>query len=516
MPKIVIDPMTRIEGHMKVETLVDGGEVKEASVGGTLFRGFEIFLRGRHPVDAQRLTQRVCGVCPTAHAMASACNLDNALGLVAKVPHNGRRIRNLIVGANYIQSHVLHFYALCALDFVDVTAAADYAGSDPDLQSVRRFIDRGQLAPFFPRYEGDYRLSKAQNVELLKHYVEALRMRALAHETLAIYGGKAPHNVGIVPGGVTQGPTTDNMTAFLWKLNAIRDFINNIYVPDVLAVAGAYPDYAGIGDGPGNYLAWGVFDRDAHADYKQRQRLFPNGVVLDGKLQPAEPEKVAEDVASSWFTDDCKAPPWSGKTEPAADKPGAYSWLKSPRYNGAACEVGPGARAMVAYLSRTEPIKSTLDSALGELKAEPSVINSVLGRHLTRALETKVVADEMARCVLQLKPGQPHCAPYEIPESSTGMGLVDAPRGALGHWIEIKDHKIERYQLVVPTTWNGSPKDGNGVPGPIEQALLGTKVKDAENPFEIVRIIRSFDPCLACAVHVLNAHRSEIGVWQVV
>jgi len=516
MQKIVIDPLTRIEGHMKVEAVVDGGEVKDASVGGTLFRGFEIFLCGRHPVDAQRLTQRVCGVCPTAHAMASALNLDAALGIVARVPHNGRRIRNLIVGSNYLQSHILHFYALCALDYVDVTAAADYAGSDPALKSVRRFIERGQLAPFFPRYEGDYRLSKEQNVELLAHYVEALKMRALAHELTAVYGGKAPHNVGIVPGGVTEGPTTDNMTRFLWKLNVLRDFIVNTWVPDILTVAKAYGDYAAIGRGPGNYLSWGVFDQDAHADYKQRQRLFPNGVIVDGKLAKADPAKVAEDVASSWFTDECKAPPAQGKTEMAATKPGAYSWVKSPRYNDAACEVGPGARAMIAYQSNAEPVKSTLDAALGELKAGPEVINSVLGRHLTRALEAKVLADEMAKCVLQLNPREPHCAPYKVPETSTGMGLVGAPRGALGHWIDIKDHKISRYQLVVPTTWNASPKDGNGLHGPIEQALLGTRVKDADNPFELVRTVRSFDPCLACAVHVLNGKRRELGVYQVV
>ena len=306
------------------------------------------------------------------------------------------------------------------------------------------------------------------------------------------------------------------MTQFLWKLNRVRDFIANAYIPDVLTAAGAYLDYAGIGDGPGNYLAWGVFDLDSHADYKQRQRLYPNGAFVNGKLDTADGGRVTEDVTSSWFTEDCAAAPSAGKTEMDVDKAGAYSWLKSPRYADAACEVGPGARAAVAYHRGAAPIKGVLDDALAQLKAGPEVINSVLGRHLTRALEAKVIADEMAKWVTTLKPGEPVCAPYEIPESSTGMGLVDGPRGALGHWIEIKDHKIERYQLVVPTTWNGSPTDGNGVPGPIEQALMGTKVKDAENPFELVRIVRSFDPCLACAVHVLSAKRNEVGVYQVV
>ena len=516
MAQIVIDPLTRIEGHMKVEAVVDSGEVKEATVSGTLFRGFEIFLRGRDPLDAQRLTQRVCGVCPTAHATASAFNLDSALNLVAAVPHNGRIIRNLILGANFMQSHILHFYALCALDFVDVTAAADYAGDDADLQSVRRFIDRGELAPFFPRCEGDYRLSKEDNVRLLKHYIEALRIRALCHELLSIYGGKAPHSIGIVPGGVTQGPATDNMTAFLWKLNTIRDFIKNSYLPDILTVARAYPDYGAIGAGPGDYVSWGGFDMDSHADYSQRIRFYPAGAFVDGELTDIDADQVREDVASSWFTEDCAGPPGQGKTEMAPDKPGAYSWIKSPRYCGAACEVGPAARACVAYHRKAAPMRAALDAALGELGVGPEALNSVLGRHLARALETRILADEMVKWVTSLKPGEPHCAPYTTPETGSGMGLVEAPRGALGHWIEIKDGKIERYQLVVPTTWNGSPKDSNGVPGPIEQALIGTQVKDEENPFELGRIVRSFDPCLACSVHVLTARRDEVGAFRLV
>jgi hydrogenase large subunit len=501
---------------MKVETVVDGGQVKEAAVSGTLFRGFEIFLRGRHPVDAQRLTQRVCGVCPTVHSTAAAFNLDQAFNLVAAVPHNGRITRNLILGSNYLQSHILHFYALCALDFVDVAAAADYAGDDPDLLSVRRFIDRGQLAPFFPRYEGDYRLSKEENVRLLKHYVQALRTRALCHEMLAIYGGKMPHNVGIVPGGVTQPPTTDNITRFLWKVNTVREFVENAYVPDVLTVARAYPDYAGIGAGPGNFLVWGVFDQDSHADYRQRQRFFPSGAWIGGSLQDINPDLVTEDVARSWYTDDCAGKPSQAKTAVAPDKAGAYSWLKSPRYAGVACEVGPAARAWIAYRRGVNPYKAALDGALGELKASPEALNSVLGRHLSRAVEAKLLCAEMARWVGTLRPDEPCCAGYQVPQSAVGMGLVDGPRGALGHWIEIKDYKIERYQLVVPTTWNAGPRDGRGAPGPIEQALIGAKVKDAENPFEIVRIIRSFDPCLACSVHVLTARRNEVGVFEVV
>jgi len=515
MQKIVIDPMSRIEGHLKVETLVDGDEVKEASVGGTLFRGFEIFLKGRHPWDAQRLTERVCGVCPAVHGTAAAQNLDRALGVTDAVPHNARLIRNLILGANYLQSHILHFYALAALDFVDVTAAADYAGTDPDLKALKAFIARGALAPFVPRYEGDYRLSKEQNLELTLHYLKALRMRALAHEALALFGGKMPHDVGMVPGGVICGPTTDKIMALVSKLQALREFAENVYLPDILAVAGAYPDYAGIGKGVDNYLAWGAFDEDLHPDLTRRQRYFPNGVLLDGRLDKADPEKVSEQVRHSWYQEECAGPPASAETLPAPGKEGAYSWIKSPRYDGKPCEVGPLARTLVAYRLGNAGCRDEVDGLLSALRAGPEALESVLGRHASRAIEVKRLTRAMTEWALALKPGEPFCVKTEVPEKATGYGCVDGPRGALGHWIEIQDRKISRYQLVVPTTWNASPKDADGVPGPMEQALLGTKVKDPENPFELTRIVRSFDPCLACSVHVLDAHRNLKGIVRI-
>lgn len=509
MPKVVIDPMSRIEGHLKVETIVEDGVVKEAAVAGTLFRGFEIFLKGRHPWDAQRLTQRVCGVCPTGHATAASRNLDRALGLTDAIPENGRIIRNLILGANYIQSHVLHFYALAALDFVDVTAVAEHTGSNPDLQAVKKFLERGALAPFVPRYEGDYRLSKEQNIELTGHYVEALRIRALAHEALAIFGGKMPHNVGVVPGGATCPPSTDKIMALVGKLGIIAEFAENVYLPDILAVAGAYPDYAEIGKGVEDYLAWGAFDLE---DDKQ---LFPAGAVIGGELQAADPDKVLEHVRHSWYAEECAAKPADADTIPAPDKDGAYSWLKSPRYDNTVVEVGPLARAMVAYHTGDNVYKPEIEACLSALNATPEALQSVLGRHAARALEVKILARTMVQWALSLKPGEPICAEAPIPETATGHGVVDAPRGALGHWIEIEDKKIARYQLVVPTTWNASPKDADGNPGPMEQALIGTKVKNPENPFELARIVRSYDPCLACSVHALDVHKNLKGAIRI-
>jgi len=515
MKKVVIDPMSRIEGHLKVETMVEDGVVKEADVSGTLFRGFEIFLRGRDPWDANRLTQRACGVCPAAHASASSQCLDAALGVTTQVPENGRLMRNIMLGANYLQSHILHFYTLAALDFVDVTAVADYEGNDPDLQSVKNFIARGILGPFVPRYEGDYRLSKEENVACTKHYVQALRMRACAHEIMAVFGGKMPHSVGIVPGGVTNGPTSDKIMAVASKAREIGEFVENVYLPDIIAVAKAYPDYFGIGKGVEDYLAWGVFDEDLNEDLTQRKRSFPNGAILGGKLGPADPAMVYEHVAHSWFTDDCAGAPTESNTKPAPEKAGAYSWIKSPRYNNTAVEVGPLARTMVGYLAGNAGCKQEVDAVLAAVSGTPDALKSVLGRHAARAIECKRICAMMAEWALALKPGEPFCVEAKVPETGNGYGCVDAPRGALGHWIQIEDKKISRYQLVVSTTWNTSPKDKNDVPGAMEQALLGTTVKDAENPFELARIVRSYDPCLACSVHVLDTHRNLKGIVRI-
>lgn len=519
MTHIVIDPMTRIEGHLKIEAVVENGEVKEAYSSGTLFRGLEMILRGRDPRDAQLITQRICGVCPIAHAMASTLCLDDAFGIATQIPDNGRIIRNLILGANLIQSHVLHFYHLAALDYVDVAQVVSYTGNDPVLRSVQDFIGRGQLGPFLPRYEGDYRLSPEANQAATAHYVEALHARRKAHEMLAIFGGKMPHQVGIVPGGVTQGPTVDRITAFLWRLHELRQFIDNIYIPDILLVAKAYGDYTEIGKGCGAFLSYGAFDQKAHAfvSGKEGRWLWAGTCGTDLVPHPLDPSLIREDVAHSWYADETSGKhPSESETKPQPNKPGGYSWLKSPRYAGQVYEVGPLARMLVNYAWGNPMVVQAVDGLLAALGAPTDALISTLGRHAARALECKLVADAMAEWVLQLDPDAPAYLPYKLPQEATGMGLTEAPRGAVGHWIRIEDGVIANYQAVVPTTWNCSPRDDQDQPGPVEQAIIGTRIRNAENPFEIVRIVRSFDPCLACSVHLITPRRRTVGMIHVI
>jgi hydrogenase large subunit len=517
MGRIVIDPLNRVEGHLKIEAVVENGVVKEARSAGTLWRGFEKILKGRNPLDAQRITQRMCGVCPIAHTYASTLNLDSAFGIADKIPDNGRIIRNLIFGSNFLQSHFLHFYALAALDFVDVTAVADYTGTDPKLAMVRKFIDRGSLAPFFPRYEGDYRLKKEENLAAVKHYAESLDVRRDCHEMLALWGGNMPQSVAIVPGGVTENVTVDKIADFRWRLEKIRRFVEDVYIPDVLLVASRYTDYFHIGRGVGEYMSYGAFDLDTNPDLLKRKRLFPNGRVniKDLKLKELDPSKITEDVKHSWYKSGSHLHPSQGDTEPNREKSGAYSWIKSPRYDGEVTEVGPLGRQLVSYLHGYEPTVKLVNDTLKHFKATPDVLASTLGRHAARALEAKMIGDEMAKWVLELKPGEPVHTPFEIPRESTGMGIIEAPRGGVGHWVSIKDYKIDNYQAIVPTTWNGGPRDDKGQPGPFEQALEGTKVRDEKNPFELVRIVRSFDPCLACAIHVVTPKGNTLAKYVV-
>ena len=491
--KIKIDPITRIEGHLAIEAVIDDGVVKEAKSAGTLFRGFEIILQGRDPRDANRLTQRICGVCPTAHATASALCLDDAFGLTDKIPDNAKLIRALVFGSNFLQSHILHFYHLAALDYVDAAGAV------------------GDTAPFVPRYEGDYRVSGEANAELVNHYLKALDIRRKCQEMLAIFGGKMPHNVGIVPGGVTEKPTEDKITNFLWRLKEIKEFVENVYIPDVIAVAKIYDDYFGIGKGCGRLLAYGGFDLPTG-------KLFKAGVISpDLQLEPFAKENITEDLKHSWYADAASGKnPAQGETQPDIKKKEAYSFLKSPRYKGQVCEVGPLARMVSNYVQGDAITKELVDSVLGEFSAGVDALYSVLGRHAARALEAKLVANAMVDWLIRLKPDEPTIVESEIPEKSEGAGLAEAPRGAVGHWITIKDKKIERYQVIAPTAWNASPKDDKDQPGAVEQAIIGTKVKDKDNPFELVRIVRAFDPCLACSVHLLDARGSELGVFRVV
>jgi hydrogenase large subunit len=519
MVKIVIDPVTRIEGHLKVECTVENGVVKDARTTGNLFRGIEIILRGRDPRDAQVITQRICGVCPQSHGIAATLSLDSAFGIADKIPDNGRIIRNLIQGAHIAQDHILHFYHLTALDYVNVADVAKYEGNDSQLNSVKDFIARGALGPFLPRYEGDYRLPPEVNQQAVAHYVKALEIRRIGHEAVSIFSGKIPHSVGVVPGGVTSTPTADNIMAYIWKIKILQDFIDNVYIPDVLAVAGAYPDYAEIGVGCKNLLSYGSFDLEGGSpDYTRRARLFKQGTVgADLKPGDLDTGKITEYVKHSWYEDaTTNRHPSKGDTKPQYGKPGAYSWTKSPRYDGQVYEVGPLARVAVSYAKGDKQAQKLVNGSLKKLNAPPAALFSVLGRHLARALSAKIITDALEGWALQLKPGEPAYVEYEMPEEASGMGLTDAARGALGHWIEIKDKKIANYQCVVPTTWNVGPMDDKGQPGPIEQALIGTRVKDEQNPFEIVRIIRSFDPCLACSIHMVTPKGRDMGEFRVV
>jgi hydrogenase large subunit len=453
---ITLDPITRIEGHLKVELEIEEGKVVDARSSGTLFRGFEIILKGRDPRDAQHLTQRVCGICSASHGNAASLTLESAFRV--RPPSNARIIRNLIVGANFLQSHILHFYLLTALDY--------FAGPESP--------------PFTPVFKVDWRFSEQVNKEYLDHYLEAMEVRRKIHEMIAIFAGKMPHHVSFVPGGVTEKPTVDKITSFLWRLREIIGFIENIYLPDVLRIADVYKEYSRIGRGYGNLLAFGGFPLDDQG----KEKLFKRGRFIDGKIENIDPEKITEDVRFSWYdTKFSGKNPRDSDTFPAPGKSGAYSWLKSPRYEGKPYELGPLARMWVN----------------GDYRKGISVMD----RHIARALEAKKIARAMEEWVLQLKPGREVYNPCKVPKNSEGVGLTEAARGSLGHWIKISNSKIERYQIVTPSNWNCSPRDDRGEPGPLEKSLIGVPVADAENPVEIMRIIRSYDPCLACSVHLI-------------
>jgi Ni,Fe-hydrogenase I large subunit len=324
--------------------------------------------------------------------------------------------------------------------------------------------------------------------------------------------------MGVMPGGVTSTPTVDNMTSFLWRLRELQEFIDNVYLPDVIAVAQVYSDYFGIGHGCGNLLAYGSYELDGkEADLTKRKRFFRPGTTSTSlEFSEFDPTKITEEVRHSWYADSISGRhPSQGDVVVAEQKKGAYSWLKSPRYGKTVFEVGPLARIMVNYAGGNPAVKGLVDSTLSQGNLKPKDMFSVMGRNLARALETKLVADAMVDWILQLKPGELAYTSYKLPEESAGMGLVGAARGALGHWIEIKEGRIANYQVITPSTWNISPRDDRDQPGPLEQAMTGTKIKDEANPFEIVRIVRAFDPCLACSIHLISPKGHDLGKFRV-
>ncbi|MFC2053281.1 nickel-dependent hydrogenase large subunit [Chloroflexota bacterium] len=512
MTTIRIDPVTRIEGHLDIEVsveTVDGfQQVIDARSSATMFRGFEIMLKDRDPRDATIFTQRICGVCPISHAMASTLNLESAFGVVP--PTNGRILRNLVLGANFIMSHILHFYHLAALDYINTEE-----------------VDLVDMSPWKPRYVTPDMVIGDTAATLVGNYVQALEMRRKAHQMGAIFGAKLPCTSTFVPGGCTEVVTSDKVSAFSTLLSEIRGFIDDFYVPDVLAVAAAFSDseydYFSIGVGCGNLLAYGVFDLDDN----QTSKLLARGRYTDGGMEYVDPDEITECVKfSRYAADNGDLNPSVGITEPDIDKQEAYSWVKSPRYNGKVHEVGPLARIFVSYLAGEPTVTSLVEDVLTHFGAAPDALFSVLGRHAARALECKFVADSMDGWLDELVPGGPVYEYRSIPEYAKGMGLTEAPRGALGHWIEINNSKISRYQVITPTAWNASPRDHYWNPdpghpdyyahmGPIEQALIGTPVIDTDQPIELLRVVHSFDPCIACAVHLITPEGKSLGKFRV-
>jgi len=475
--RLTIDPVTRIEGHLKVEATADyvGGrqEVVEARATGTLFRGFESVLQGRDPFDAPDITARICGVCPTPHNQAAVAALDAAMGLQA--PDNARLLRNLVLAADFLHSHILHFYQLAALDFM----------TPPP------------MAPWQPAWSSDIRVDTATSQALVNHYVAALDARRKAHEMGAVFGGRLPHTAAYIGGGFTGAPAVERIQQYRSYAREILAFVRDVYAADVEVVARTYSDYFRVGAGPCNLLAFGVFEEDAHGTH----HLLRRGRVDAGSssVQPVDIRVITEDVASSWYSNPSGLNPASGLTTASYPKTDAYSWLKSPRYSGKVYEVGALARMTV--------------------NGDYSGGVSVMDRHQARAAEALKIAGALEGWLNQLEPSAPVFADGRMPASAAGVGLTEAPRGALGHWLGVSGGAIARYQVVTPTCWNASPRDAGAVPGALEQALVGTPVSDTAQPIEVLRVIHSFDPCLSCAVHVMRPGRTAAvsastgGAW---
>jgi len=472
-PVIALDPVTRLEGHLKIEVTVDyvNGrlQVVDAKAAGTLFRGFENILINRQPQDAPYITQRICGVCPVSHGMASVMALESIPRTA--VPTNARLMRNIVLGSNFVQSHILHFYHLALLDFVDGPA----------------------MAPWQPTGTSDRRIApgSAQAQVFIDHYLAALDMRRAAHEMGAVFGGRMPHPSSIVPGGFTEVPTAAQISRVQSYANQLLGFTDNTYLPDVQALAGIYSDYYTIGRGTGNLIAYGVFDQDATGS----TRLLKRGRVAGGSatVQAVDVNAITENVKYGWYADSTSGKnPAAGSTVAQYPKAGAYSWLKAPRYSNVAYEAGPLARMWVN----------------GDYRRGISVMD----RHLARAQEARKVLLALQSWTSQVRVGQPVYTRYASNVNGSGFGLTEAPRGALGHWVQTTSGKLIRYQIITPTCWNASPKDSAGTRGPLEQALIGTPIHDMDDPVEVVRVSHSYDPCLSCAVHVMRP-REEARIY---
>jgi hydrogenase large subunit len=563
--RVVVDPITRIEGHLRIEAQMNGDRIAEAYSSGTMVRGIEIILRGRDPRDAWAFAQRICGVCTLVHGIASVRAVEDALDY--EIPKNAQLIRNLMIGAQYVHDHVMHFYHLHALDWVDVVSAlsadpkatselaqsiSSYSKSSPgyfaDTQKkVKDFVEAGQLGIFAKAYWGHpaYKLPPEANLMAVAHYLEALAWQRDVARLHAVFGGKNPHPnflVGGVPCPIDLDSDSAINSARLATVQSIitqmREFVDQVYVPDTLAIASFYKDWGAQGEGIGNFLSYGDFPEYGVND--PSSFLFPRGAILGRDLSTIHEidldamGEVQEYVAHSYYDYEggktAGLHPYEGETEFNYDGPeppytqldveNSYSWLKSPRWKGNAMEVGPLARALILYASGHEQMQELVNYTLQTLNVPVDALFSTLGRTAARTLETKVVADNLQtwndNLIGNIKSGDTRTfnevlfEPSSWPKKAQGVGFTEAPRGGLAHWIIIENEKIANYQAVVPSTWNAGPRDAEGQPGPYEAALAGHQLYDPAQPVEILRTIHSFDPCIACAVHVTDPNGEEL------
>jgi hydrogenase large subunit len=573
--RLVVDPITRIEGHLRIEAQMDGNAIKQAYSSGTMVRGLEIILRDRDPRDAWAFAQRICGVCTLVHGMASVRSVEDALKY--PIPKNAQLIRNLMIGAQYIHDHVMHFYHLHALDWVDVVSAlkADPKATSELAQSLgnwpksspgyyadtqkklKTFVEAGQLGIFAKAYWGHpaYKLPPEANLMAVAHYLEALAWQRDVVQLHTIFGGKNPHP-NFVVGGVASPIDLNSDSAINAKrladvqgvINKMREFVDQVYVPDTLAVASFYKDWGSRGEGLGNFLCYGDLPSKDMTD--PSSFLFPNGFISfknkdisTAEIQPVDlnrPDEIQEFVSHSWYKykagKDKGLHPYVGETEfeytgpkppfKQLDVEKQYSWLKAPRWKGKSVEVGPLARVLLLYAKGHPQTKELVGLVLKKLDVPPKALFSTLGRTAARTLETKIVADAMQgwydQLVANIRAGDTRTFnetlwdPSTWPKQAKGVGYMEAPRGGLAHWIVIDSGKIANYQAVVPSTWNAGPRDPMKQPGAYEAALQDNhQLHDPKQPIEILRTIHSFDPCIACAVHVSDENGDELLKLQV-
>lgn len=515
MSKIIIDPVSRIEGHLKFETKIENEVVVDAKCSADMFRGIEKALIGYDARAAQQITQRVCGACPYAQAEAAALALENAMQI--KPNQNGQLLRNLIVGSYRLHDYLMHFYIFSALDFIDITALLNYKGQDKALTSLKNWVNYEiksnkifPATPFLPRYEASYASNQDLNISTIKHYLDAISIMSKIQKMVSIFGGKSPHPVAIEAGGVTTIPTIENLVKYESYLQDIKTFIKDAYFQDLKGVASYFKEYFKIGRGTANYLSY-----DFLPDQNGKNYLFSGGATINAQYKPLEIEKIREYTTYSYYNNSSKKgyvpldattiSPISYETyqKEHTKEDGKYSWSKAPRYDDVVVEVGPIAEVINTYRSgKNKELNALIDTTNKELGITIDDYSSVMGRHLCRGLIAILVVNKLESDLSKVLPGKIAYEDHPIPKNVRGVGLTEASRGALAHWIDIDEKGlIKNYEMIIPTTWNISPKDPNNQKGAVEEMLIGTRIKDTNHPIELARIVRSTDPCMACSVH---------------